>query len=257
MNWKNNISFVLVEPKEPGNIGATARAIKNMGFTNLVLVNPASLTDEAYWMAWRSKDVIERAQIHKNLSSAIEDKALVVGTTRRRGSKRGAIVDVREGVKRIYEVAQNNSVSILFGREDKGLFNDEIEKCGFLMTIPTSELQPSLNLSQAVLIVSYELMRCEEIEDYHMERQFYVQQQELEKLYERLHEVLKNIKYIPDNPDIEERIMNNLRHLFGRTGLTFWELKMLHGLCSHIEEITNGQEVSGLKKEDLKERPRH
>lgn len=237
MNWKSNVHFILVEPKESGNIGASARAIKNMGFKNLELVNPVSLSDEAYWMAWRSKDVIENAHNYNNLTSAIKDKALVVGTTRRRGSKRGAIIEVREGVRRIYEVAHNNRVAILFGREDKGLFNDEVEKCGFLITIPTSELQPSLNLSQAVLIVAYELMRCELIEDYHMERQFYVEQEELEKLYERLHEVLKKIKYIPDNPDIEKRIMNNLRHLFGRTGLTFWELKMIHGLCSHIEEI--------------------
>ncbi len=241
MDWKENIYFVLVEPKEPGNIGSAARAIKNMGFTKLTLVNPAQLTDEAYWMAWRSKDIIENAQIFNDLYSAIKDKSLVVGTTRRRGSKRGVIVDVRDAVKRIYEVAQNNKVAILFGREDKGLFNEEVEKCGFLLTIPTSELQPSLNLSQAVLIVAYEIMRCEEHKDYHIERQFYVEHSELESLYRRLHCVLKKIGYIPDNPDIEKRIINNLRHFFGRTGLTFWELKMLHGLCTHLEEMMNSK----------------
>ncbi len=241
MSWRENIHFVLIEPKESGNIGSAARAIKNMGFTKLVLVNPPTLTDEAYWMAWRSKDIIENAQIYSDFYSAIKDKSLIVGTTRRRGSKRGAIVDVKEAVKRIYEVAQNNKVAILFGREDKGLFNEEVEKCGFLITIPTSELQPSLNLSQAVLIVAYELMRCEEHEDYHMERQFYVEQSELEALYQRLHHVLKKIGYIPDNPDIEKRIINNLRHFFGRTGITFWELKMLHGLCTHLEELINSK----------------
>lgn len=240
-SWKKNLYLVLVEPKEPGNIGASARAIKNMGFEKLILVNPAPLTDEAYWMAWASQDILENAEIYKNLDDALKDKAVVVGTTRRRGSKRGAIVDVRDGVKRIFEVAQDNKVAILFGREDKGLFNEEVEKCGFLITIPTSELQPSLNLAQAVLIVAYELMRCEEIKDFHMQRQFYVDQQELNKLYERLFTVLKKIGYIPEDPDLEKRIMNNFRHLFGRTGLTFWELKLLHGLCSHIEEkLVNG-----------------
>ncbi|GAQ95285.1 tRNA/rRNA methyltransferase [Thermodesulfovibrio aggregans] len=240
-SWKKNLYFVLVEPKEPGNIGASARAIKNMGFEKLILVNPAPLTDEAYWMAWASQDILENAEIYKNLDDALKDKAVVVGTTRRRGSKRGAIVDVRDGVKRIFEVAQDNKVAILFGREDKGLFNEEVEKCGFLITIPTSELQPSLNLAQAVLIVAYELMRCEEIKDFHMQRQFYVDQEELKKLYERLFTVLKKIGYIPEDPDLEKRIMNNFRHLFGRTGLTFWELKLLHGLCSHIEEkLVNG-----------------
>lgn len=237
MSWKENIFFTLVEPKESGNIGASARAIKNMGFTNLVLVNPLKITEEAIWFAWRSEDVLERAQIFSNLDQALRDKSLIVGTTRRRGSKRGAIIDVREGVKRIFEVAQDNKVAILFGREDKGLFNEEVEMCGFLMTIPSSELQPSLNLSQAVLIVAYELMRVEEIRDFHMERQFYVNKQEVDKLYERLREVLKKTGYIPEDEHIERSIINNFKHLFGRTGLTFWELKLLHGLVSHIDEL--------------------
>lgn len=238
MSWKENVYFVLVEPKQAGNIGISARAIKNMGFTRMELINPPPLTDEAKWLAWRSEDVLENAQIYLNLDEAIKDKVLVVGTTRRRGSKRGAILDVREGVKRIYEVAQVGKVAILFGREDKGLFNEEVAKCGYLMTIPSSELQPSLNLGQAVLIVAYELMRCEELKDVHMERQFYVDQKELETLYERLYNVLKKSGYIPEG-EMEKRIMNNFRHLFGRTGLTFWELKMLHGLCTHIEELLN------------------
>lgn len=237
MNWKKNIFFILVEPKESGNIGSTARAMKNMGFTNLVLINPPELKEEAKWMAWRSEDILEKAKIFETLDSALNDKALVVGTTRRRGSKRGAIVDVKDGVKRIYDVAQNNKVAILFGREDKGLFNEEVEKCGYLLTIPTSSLQPSLNLSQAVLIVSYELRRLEDLKDYHMEKQFYVNQEELNKLYERLRSILKKTGYIPENKDIEESIVNNFKHFLGRTGLTFWELKMIHGLLSHIEEI--------------------
>lgn len=237
-SWKENVYFVLVEPKESGNIGASARAMKNMGFTNLTLINPVPLQDEAYWMAWASKDILEKAQIFRELNESLKNKALIVGTTRRRGAKRGAILDVKDGVRRVYEVAQSNKVAILFGREDKGLFNEEVEKCGYLITIPTSLLQPSLNLAQAVLIVAYELMRCDELKDFHMNRQFYVNQTELDKLYERLFNLLKKIKYIPDNPDIEKRIINNFRHFFGRTGLTFWELKLLHGLCTHIEELT-------------------
>jgi len=95
MSWKDNVYFVLVETKESGNIGAASRAIKNMGFTKLVLINPADLTDEAYCMAWRSKDIIEKAEIYSNLDFALKDKSLVTGTTRRRGSKRGAIVDIK------------------------------------------------------------------------------------------------------------------------------------------------------------------
>lgn len=237
MNWKDNVFFILVEPKESGNIASSARAMKNMGFTKLSLINPPQLKEETKWLAWRSEDVLDKAEEFNKLDDALKDKALTVGTTRRRGSKRGAILDVKVGVKRIYEVAQLNKVAILFGREDKGLFNEEVEKCGFLITIPTSDLQPSLNLSQAVLIVAYELMRMEQIKDLHMERQFYVNKEELDKLYERLYFILKKTGYISENKDIEKRTINNFKHLFGRTGLTFWELKMLHGLLSHIEEI--------------------
>jgi TrmH family RNA methyltransferase len=238
MNWKENVYIILVEPKESGNIGSSARAMKNMGFTKLILINPPEIKEEAKWMAWRSEDIfLEKAEIYQNLDDAIKDKALVVGTTRRRGSKRGAIVDVKEGVKRIYDVATKNKVAILFGREDKGLFNEEVEKCGYLLTIPTSPLQPSLNLSQALLIVVYELMRVEDIKDFHMEKQFYINQEELNKLYDRLSTILKKTGYIPDDPHIEKRIINNLKHLLGRTGLTFWELKMLHGFLSHIEKL--------------------
>lgn len=89
-SWKDNISFVLVEPKDPGNIGASARAMKNMGFAKLELVNPgAFLTQEARQMAYNSIDVLETATIHSGFKDAIKDKNLIVGTTRRVGRKKG------------------------------------------------------------------------------------------------------------------------------------------------------------------------
>src|SRR3990170_3397108 len=123
-NWKNKIYFILMEPKESGNIGASARAIKNMGFKNLILVKPPSvITDEARWFACNASDVLDAAEIYNNFNDAVNDK------------------------------------SILIGREDKGLSNEEVEKCGFLLNIPTSKKQPSLNLSQSELIVAYELLK--------------------------------------------------------------------------------------------------
>ena len=150
--WKDNIYFTLVEPTEPGNVGASCRAMKNMEFKNLSLVNPPVLTDEdAGRFAHNSIDVLTSAEIHSSMQDAIRDKHYVVGTSRRRGRRRGVYLPVDEGARRIRELAENHKVALLFGREDRGLYNEEIEECGFLMTVPANKEHPSLNLGQAVI----------------------------------------------------------------------------------------------------------
>jgi TrmH family RNA methyltransferase len=237
-NWKDNIYFVLVEPKESGNIGASARAIKNMGFKNLCLVNPPSvITDEARWLACNALDVLNSAEIFNSLTDAVKDKSIITGTSRRKGRRRGVFLNVEEGAGRLHDIALKNKVAILFGREDKGLYNEEIEECGFLITIPTSDEQPSLNLAQAVLIVAYELSKAEyKSQELSEEKRILVNYEELISLYKRVAETLRLLEYIPKgNKDLEKKIMQNLKHFIGRAGLTDWELKMLHGLCSQIE----------------------
>lgn len=233
-NWKENISFILVEPKEPGNIGASARALKNMGFHRLEIVGQKNLiTDESRWMACNAIDVLERAKIFDDFRSAIAEKNLVVGTTRRIGKRRGLILTLTEGIKRIRNTAMNNRVAILFGREDKGLFNEEVEECGFLITIPSDKSSPSLNLAQAVLLVAYELNK--DIPNTAIPA--FVRHEELSILYDRIKEALRVLDYIPrGNRDLERKIMRNLKHLIGRAGLTEWEIKMLHGICSQVEK---------------------
>ncbi len=241
-HWKDNIYFVLVEPRESGNIGASARAIKNMGFKNLCLVNPLSvITDEARRLACNALDVLNAAKTYDNLKDAIRDKSIIVGTTRRKGRRRGVITPAEQGVKGIFDIARNNKVAILFGREDRGLFNEEVEECGFLLTIPTSREQPSLNLAQAVSIVAYELSKSEysvqqsAVGSQQSER--LINHEELTALYSRIFEVLKLLEYISKGDrNLEKKIMQNLKHFIGRAGLTEWELKMLHGICSQIEK---------------------
>jgi len=240
--WKDNIYFVLVEPKEPGNVGASARAIKNMGFTNLCLVRPQyEMSDEGRWFARNAHDVLDSAGIYETVADAINDKAIVVGTTRRVGKRRGLITPVEQGVRTVFEKASHNKVAILFGREARGLFNEEIEECGFMITIPSSTIQPSLNLSQAVLITAYELSKTEYVSQGGPSRAGspLVRHEDLSALYEKISYVLQLIEYIPKGDrNIEKKIMNNLKHFMGRAGLTEWELKMLHGLCSQIEKKT-------------------
>lgn len=242
-NWKDNVSFVLVEPKESGNIGAVARAIKNMGFTNLSLVNPpVPMSDEARWFACNALDVLESAESFSSVAEAIKDKTLVVGTTRRVGKRRGMILPVEPAAERILEIARNNSVAVLFGREAKGLLNEEVEECGFLITIPSSKIQPSLNLSHAVLITAYELSKAE----YRgtapsvykrQEEKLLIDHQTLTALYDRVTEVLSLLEYIPrGDRDLAKKIMSNLKHFIGRAGITEWELNMLHGICTQIEK---------------------
>lgn len=254
-NWKDNIYFILVEPKEAGNIGASARAIKNMGFKNLCLVNPSisflekegkwRFSDEARWLACNALDVLESAMIYDNLKDALMDKSLVVGTTRRVGKRRGIILPVEQCGTTLLDAAVNNKIAILFGREDKGLLNEEVDECGFLLTIPTSKEQPSLNLAQAVLIIAYELSKSEyrtqKTEDRNQKSEYetisLINNEQLTALYSRISEILKLLEYIPrGDRNIEKKIIQNLKHFIGRAGLTDWELKMLHGICSQIEK---------------------
>ncbi len=233
-SWKNNIFFVLIEPQEPGNIGSAARAIKNMGFENLELVNPIYfLTKEAKWMACQAYDIVKKATVYPSINEAIKDKNLIIGTTRRLGKKRGLIIPLRESIKRIISSAKKNRVAILFGREKNGLTNEEVDKCGFLITIPAAPSAPSLNLAQSVMLVAYEIGH----KNYSVEVPKLVKQNEIDYLLKHIESTLKLLEYIPrGNRDLEKKIMRNIKHLIRRGGVTDWEVRMLHGICSQIEK---------------------
>jgi len=244
-NWQDDIHFVLVEPKESGNIGAAARAIKNMGFSRLVLVNPPVITAEARWFACNALDVLNRAKVYDSVSEAVKDKSIVVGTTCRKGKHRGLILPLEQGVGRFIGNAAGNSIAILFGRESRGLYNIEVEECGLLLNIASSKAQPSLNLAQAVMIVAYEIskagwaLQSEKTggKPSHFERLKLVSHGDVSALYERMASVLKLLAYIPrGDRNLEKKIMSNLQHFIGRAGLTDWELNMLHGILSQVEK---------------------
>jgi len=231
-----NISFLLVEPKEPGNIGASARAIKNMGFRRLALLKPKGLhSEEARWLAHGAEDVLDSAKIYQDLKKAIKDSALVVGTSRRIGKKRGFSIPLKEGIKRILNVAKKNPVTILFGREDKGLNNKETRECAFLIHIPTSVDAPSLNLAQSVLLVAYELSSLTlKGESPHV----FIKKEELDLLFKRIESTLKLIGYYGKT---KEKALRSVERLLGRACLTEWEVNLLHGLCSMTERALKRQ----------------
>jgi TrmH family RNA methyltransferase len=207
--------------------------MKNMGFTNLELVYPGYFfASEAKQMACQGVEILEKARIHERLEDALVDKNLIVGTTRRLGKRRGLIIPLEDSVKRIITSARKNKVAILFGRERTGLTNQEVEKCGFLITIPADASFSSFNLAQSVLLVAYELSR----KTYKPEVPALVKHEELDLLYKKIQSTLELLEYIPrGDRELEKKIMRNLKHLIGRAGLTDWELKMLQGICSQIE----------------------
>jgi TrmH family RNA methyltransferase len=248
--WKQNIFFVLVEPREPGNIGAAARAIKNMGFRNLCLVQPPpEMSEEGRWFARNAHDVLESAEIYESFKEAIRDKAVVVGTTRREGKRRGVILPVEQGTARIRDIAIKNKVAILFGREAQGLNNNEVDECGFLIKIKSSSIQPSLNLSHAVLLIAYELAKHDQ-ETVDTSGKFGRKKldnsiliddlkthEEIAPLYDKISRVLELLEYIPrGDRNLMKNIIVNLKHFIGRAGMTEKELNIIQTLCTQIEK---------------------
>lgn len=157
-----NFRFVLVEPREPGNIGASARALKNMGFHRLVLVKGASTTDEeARQMAVTAADVLDGAERVADIPSAVTGAVLVAATTRRqRQMIQPRPMLLAAAVERLIDAGRSHPVAILFGNEKWGLAGDDLEHAGLLVKIPTSPAFGSLNLAQSVLLVAYELRRA-------------------------------------------------------------------------------------------------
>ena len=152
------IRIVLVDTTHPGNVGASARAMKNMGLASLVLVRPAAHADaEATARAAGAADVLEAARIAASVDEAIGDCGLVLGTTARERSANFRVLDARAGAAEIAAASRRGPVAVLFGGERNGLANEELERCDALLRIPSDSGYGSLNLAQAVQVVCYEI----------------------------------------------------------------------------------------------------
>ncbi|HEB30028.1 hypothetical protein LCGC14_2169210 [marine sediment metagenome] len=153
-----NIRIVLVEPQGAFNIGSVVRVMKNMGLSDLALVNPADFkNDEAYKGSVGARDVLNSALVFSCIEDAVNDTHIVVGVTRRAGRSRRIFCDVEELPERIFPVLPEGKAAVLFGREDNGLSTKETDLCNILVNIPANESFPSLNLSHAVAVVGYKL----------------------------------------------------------------------------------------------------
>lgn len=232
-----DVAFVLVRPKSPGNIGAAARALKNMGFGDLRLVAPRQWNQrEAAAMAAHGADVLADATIHPDIAGAVADRATVIGTTARGGLYRDDARSVRDAAAQI--AALGGRLAILFGPEDFGLTNDDLKSCQRLITIPTAPAYPSLNLAQAVLIVAYEMMLAAGGARRIGAADELAEAGATDAMIGRLADALVAIGFLPaHNPD---HIMFAIRSILGRAGLKPRELDILNGIARQIRWVAEG-----------------
>jgi len=230
---QRNVIFVLTEPKHSGNIGAAARAIKTMGFRNLYLVKPHDAdAPEARWMAHASEDVLDSARIFPSLQEALKDVHFAVATTQRDRELHFPFYTPEELAQKIIAITQEHTVAIVFGREDSGLTNEEIRQCHAVSTIPAAVKYPSLNLSQAVMIYSYEFFK----NSYAEERKYHwrlANQEQIQALLKHLQTSLKKAEFKPI--DSWENFLMRFMRFFGRANPEVRDVRVMHLILQAFE----------------------
>jgi tRNA (cytidine32/uridine32-2'-O)-methyltransferase len=242
-----SVRFVLCETSHPGNIGAAARAIKTMGFNELVLVNPQHFpSDEAIARASGAGDILANARVVDSLAAAITGCGLVVGASARRRSLQWPELNPRECASQALAVVQSSSVAIVFGTERSGLLNEQMDLCNALVYIPANPDYSSLNLAAAVQLIAYEL-RFAQGEFLPPQEPEYAPAaaDDMELFYEHMRRVLLASGFLkPDNP---RYLMRKLRRLFNRARVDEHELQILRGLLASVEKPLKGQDsVAGM-----------
>ncbi len=228
-----NINIVLVEPQNAGNIGACARALKNMGLVHLALVKPVEyMVDEGFRMAVDARDLLESATVCSSLEDALRGVSLSIGTTRRQGKLRKPLYSINSVAQKVLSVSKANKVAFVFGREDKGLLTEELKLCTMIAYIPASEMFPSLNLAQAVMITCYEIFLVSGNAGKKEEPNL-AQFEDIENFYGHLETTLAKIGFL--NARYPTSIMIALRRLFGKADLEPREVKVLRGILRQIE----------------------
>ena len=237
----SQVTVVLVNTSHPGNIGATARAMKNMGLHNLALVQPEQFPSGiAVGRAVSAVDILDDAKVYDCLQDAVADCGLVIGASARSRKIPWPMVDPEQCAHKIVKDAQKNKVALVFGREDAGLNNDELQQCHFHVQIPTDANYSSLNLASAVLVICYELHKAgiasqqlpEVAEDDFWDREK-ANGEQVEHFYRHLEKVMTDLDFHdPDNP---RQLMQRMRRLFSRIRIDVMEMNILRGILTNIE----------------------
>jgi len=255
MDTSGRFAFVLVRPQSSGNVGAAARALKNMGFADLRIVAPENYDPRsASTMAVHADDVLAAATTWPDLPSALADRTLVIGTTARGGPYRVEARAPREVAPEMVAASAANRIAVVFGPEDFGLTNQDLKLCQRLITIPTAAEYASLNLAQAVLLVAYELRAAAVAQPDAAAGEQFAASADLDAMLARLEQALITIGFIPE--DLPDHIMFAFRALLGRGGVLPRELDILNGLARQIRWFGEGGHVTLAGKRQAGRPPR-
>jgi len=231
----HSVRFVLCETSHPGNVGAAARAIKTMGFSELVLVNPKNYPSvEAEARASGATDVLAAARVVASLDEAVADCGFVAGASARRRKHRWPELDSRMCAAEVLAGLNEKPAALVFGTEKSGLSNAQMDRCNALVYIPANPEYSSLNLASAVQLIAYELR--------YAQGEFVPPQEpewpsasagDMQLFYEHLERVMIASGFLkPDNP---RHLMRKLRRLFNRARPDENELNILRGLMASVE----------------------
>ncbi len=240
----DNVNIVLSHTSHPGNIGATARAMKTMGIANLILVHPKKFPSaEATVRAAHADDVLEHAVVVDTLDEGLKECSLVVGTSARSRYLDAPLLTARELAEKLVGEYRDEKVALLFGTESAGLTNEEVSRCHYHVYIPANPEYSSLNLASAVQLISYELRVASLGNIAEQTRKFKVKDdakakpvtaEQMEGYYQHLEETLIQTEYL----DLKhpKMLMSRLRRLYNRARPDHSEMQILRGILSAIQK---------------------
>lgn len=223
-----NISFILVEPSVPENVGAAARAIKTMGFSQLVLVNPCDyLSGPARWLAHGSNEILENALVFSSLNDALNNFDFVIGTSAKKRSVKYDYFPLPKLPELLMSKGKTvQNVAVVFGREESGLRNDELKRCDLVTTVPMKTIFPSLNLAQAVMLYAWELSKISSYENTDLS---FKNEESLRALLEKVHTILLETGF-KEQSAIFPRFLERVGFLNED------DIHLLHSFCNKLLE---------------------
>lgn len=244
MAYFERVRVVLVNTTHPGNIGGAARALKNMGLSRLYLVAPKDYpADRAQWRAANALDVLDNAVVTDTLGEALEGCGMVVGTSARERRIPWPLLNPRECGERVWQEAATHDVAIVFGREDRGLTNEELHKCTYHVHIPSNPEYSSLNLAAAVQVLCYEVRMAALSDEQGVLPSLSewdqppAKAEDIEMYFQHLEQALVDIGFHDrSNP---RQTMSRLRRLYGRIRLDEMELSILRGVLTAIQNAAH------------------
>jgi len=223
------VSFILVEPAVPENVGAAARAMKTMGFSSMRLVNPCNhLSDPARWLAHASNEILEDATVFADFESAVADVDFLIGTSAKQRLVKEDYYSTRDLAAIIRSKGEAaRHVGIVFGREDSGLRNEELRRCDLVSTVPLQTTYPSLNLAQAIMLYAYELSQLHQNDQTTEEKE--VNANGFRALKTKTAQILLDLNFKEESA-IYPRILERLNQL-GEG-----DIHLLHSICNKYLE---------------------